>query len=227
MISVTILTWEVAVPIMTRQPRDQDKRWVTKIPTLPMLWMHLYQVDQQGFQSNGVRTITQVRVRVRVLTSRLLSYQVYHNSKESQSNGFHTPVRGTTTVQIGEQDAPTIKAIAKSKGIANRAIMENKGITMGAITENNGIANGALNHTPKESKGIANRVIMESKGIADEAITENKGIANGAITENKGIANGAITENKGIANTELNQKQKESLHSVQQEDPQVFNLLLH
>ena len=214
MISVTILTWEVAVPIMTRQPRDQDKRWVTKIPTLPMLWMHLYQVDQQGFQSNGVRTITQVRVRVRVLTSRFLSYQVYHNSKESQSNGFHTPVRGPTTT--GEQAAPMSKAIAKNKGIANGAITENKGITMGAITENNGIANGALNHTPKESKGIANRVIMESKGIADEAITENKG-----------IANGAITENKGIANTDLNQKLKESSHSVQQEDPQVFNLLLH
>ena len=216
MISVTILTWEVAVPIMTRQPRDQDKRWVTKISTLPMSWMHLYQVDQQGFQSNGVRTITQVRVRVRVLTSRFLSYQVYHNSKESQSNGFHTPVRGPTTVQIGEQAAPTIKAIAKSKGIANGAITENKGITMGAITENNGIANGALNHTQKESKGIANRVIMESNGIVNKAITENKG-----------IANGAITENKGIANTELNQKQKESSHSVQQEDPQVFNLLLH
>ena len=161
--------------------------------------MHLYQVDQQGFQSNGVRTITQVRVRVRVLTSRFLSYQVYHNSKESQSNGFHTPVRGPTT--------------AKSKGIANGAITENKGITVGAIMENNGIANGAPNHTPKESKGIAKRVIMERKGIADKAITENKG-----------IANGAITENKGIANTELNQKQK---HSVQQVDPQVFNLLLH
>ena len=214
MISVTILTWEVAVPIMTCQPRDQDKRWVTKISTLPMSWMHLYQVDQQGFQSNGVRTITQVRVRVRVLTSRFLSYQVYHNSKESQSNGFHTPVRGPTTT--GEQAAPMSKAIAKSKGIANGAITENKGITVGAIMENNGIANGAPNHTPKESKGIANRVIMESNGIVNKAITENKG-----------IANGAITENKGIANTELNQKQKESLHSVQQEDPQVSNLLLH
>ena len=213
MISVTILTWEVAVPIMTCQPRDQDKRWVTKISTLPMSWMHLYQVDQQGFQSNGVRTITQVRVRVRVLTSHFL-YQVYHNSKESQSNGFHTPVRGPTTT--GEQAAPMSKAIAKSKGIANGVITENKGITVGAIMENNGIANGAPNHTPKESNGIVNRVIMESNGIVNKAITENKG-----------IANGAITENKGIANTDLNQKLKESSHSVQQEDPQVFDLLLH